>query len=166
MKEIQNVTWTGLLIGTLLLTLLLLGGCTNLTPTTPQQPTTPQPSSQPAPQSGSQPAPIPVKPLTEMTDFTVTYNYNDTDKVQLSANNLVLKVGQKLTLQPAPGLTKNTRFISSGEYFIGNVMKQETADTSSNTIVFTAINPGKGILQIIPDTDQTNRAADLSVTIL
>jgi len=146
MKRINHLKWTAFLVGTFLLAFLFLGGCTNLTPVDPQ------PN-------------IPAKPLTDATDFKVTYNYNDTNKVQLSANNLVLKVGQKLTIEPAPGLTTNTRFVSSGEYFIGNIMKQETDDKSSNKVVFTAINPGKGILQIIPNTDQTDRAVDLSVTV-
>jgi len=150
MKGISHVKWTGFFIGTLLSTLLFLGGCTNLTPVDPQ--------SQPSPTT-------PAKPLTEVTDHKVTYNYNDTDKVQLSSNNLILKVGQKLTIEPAPGLTKNTRFVSSGEYFIGNIMKQETGGTDSNKVVFTAINPGKGILQIIPNTNETARAVDLSVTV-
>jgi len=146
MKKIHHVKWTGLFVGILLTTILYVAGCTNLTPVDPQ----PNP---------------PAKPSTEVTDLKVTYNYNDTDKVQLSANNLVLKVGQKLTLVPAPGLTKNTRFVSSGEYFIGNVMKQETMDKDGTKAVFTAIKPGKGVLQIIPNTNETARAADLSITV-
>jgi len=148
MNRRSHVTWAIFFVGLLLATLFLFGGCTNLTPVDPQ----------------SSPN-LPATPITEVTDLKVTYNYTDTDKVQLSANNLVLKVGQKLTIEPAPGLTKNTRFVSSGEYFIGNIMKQETGDTSSNKVVFTAITPGKGILQIIPNTDQTARAVDLVVTV-
>ena len=164
MKKIFHVKWTGFLVVTLFSTILFLSGCTNLTPVTPQPQTqTPQPQST---QLQTTPQPnIPAIPLTEATDFTVTYNYSATDKVTLSANNLVLKVGQKLTLQPAPGLTANTRFISSGDYFFGNVMTQQTDNTSSNTVVFTAISPGKGILQIIPNTDQMDRATDLTVTV-
>ena len=148
MKKNQQLTWTGFFIGTLLSTMLFIGGCTNLTPVDPQ----PSPT-------------IPAKPLTEASDVTVTYNYNDTDKVQLSNNNLVLKVGQKLILQPAPGLTQNTRFVSSGENFIGTIMKQETMDNNANKVVFTAIKPGKGVLQVIPNTNQTNRAVNLSITV-
>jgi len=164
MKEILHVKWTDFLVGTLFTTILFLSGCSNLTPVAPQPTTPSQPQSQSQLQTTPQPN-IPATPLTSAMDFTVTYNYNDTDKVQLSSNNLVLKVGQKLTLQPAPGLTTNTRFISSGDYFFGNVMKQETDNTSSSTIIFTAINPGKGILQIIPNTNQTDRAVDLAVTV-
>lgn len=146
MKKLQNVKWTSFWVGTLLLTLLILGGCANMTPTSPQ------PNA-------------PAEPLAQATDLIVTYNYNDTDKVQLSANNIVLKVGQKLILQPTPGLTKNTRFVSSGENFIGNVMKQETMDKDGTKAVFIAIKPGKGILQVIPNTNDTARAVDLSVTV-
>ena len=158
MKAMQRIKWTGFFIGILLSTILVVSGCTNnLTPVDPQP--TPSPSS-PSPSPT-----IPSKPTTEGSDVKVTYNYNDTDKVQLSNNNLVLKVGQKLILEPAPGLTKNTRFLSSGTYFFGNVMKQETGDKSGNRVVFTAIKAGKGVLQIIPNTNQTDRATDLSVTV-
>jgi len=148
MKEISPVKWTVFFVGTLLLAVLLLGGCTNLTPVDPQ----------PTPVTPPQQAP-------GTTDLKVTYNYNNTGKVQLSANNLALKVGQKLTLEPAPGLSANTRFVSSGEYFIGNVMRQETDGEQSNKVVFTAINPGKGILSVIPNTNETDRAVDLVVTV-
>lgn len=148
MKKMQHVKRLLSFVGTLLVTILFLGGCTNLTPVDPQ----PYPSD-------------PAKLLTETTNHKVTYNYNDTDKVQLSTNNLVLKVGQQLTIEPAPGLTTNTRFVSSGEYFFGNIMKQETEDKNNNKVVFTAINPGKGVLQIIPNTNETDRAVDLSVTV-
>lgn len=122
---------------------LLVSGCTNLRPLEPQSP---------GKQTG------------EANNYVVTYNYGSTDKVQLSANNLTLKVGQKLTLQPAPGLTQNTRFTSSGENFFGDVMQQDPGQDSSKA-TFTAIKPGKGRLQIIPNTDQVDRAVDLWVTV-
>ena len=148
MEKMRHIKWSAFLIGTLLTTIVFLGGCSNMNPLNPQtNPTTP------------------AKPVTEVTDVIVTYNYNDTDKVQLSDNNLVLNVGQKLVLQPAPGLTKNTRFVSSGENFIGNVMKQETMDNNGTKAIFTAIKPGKGILQVIPNTNDTPRAVDLLITI-
>ncbi len=125
---------------------LLLGGCVNLTQTG-------SPSSPSAP-SG---------PSTGAGEVKVVYNYNDTDKVQLSENDLVLKVGEKLILQPAAGLTKNTRFKSAGKYFIGDIMKQETGQ--DGRVVFTAVKAGQGELQIIPDTDKTDRAVDLRVTV-
>lgn len=125
---------------------LLLGGCVNLT------------------QTGSPSAPsAPSGPSTGAGEVKVVYNYNDTDKVQLSANDLVLKVGEKLILQPAAGLTKNTRFKSAGKYFIGDIMKQETGQ--DGRVVFTAVKAGQGELQIIPDTDKTDRAVDLRVTV-
>jgi len=150
MNRLSHLKWIGFLVIVLLSTILLLSGCTNVTPVDPQT----SPST-------------PAKSLTDGADLKVTYSYNGsgTDKVQLSANNLVLKVGQKLILEPAPGLTTNTRFVSSGEYFFGTVMKQETGDGGGNRVVFTAIKSGKGVLQIIPNTDQTDRAADLSVTV-
>lgn len=147
MKKVHHLKWISFLIGTLLLTILFLSGCANN-----MTPTDPQPN-------------MPAEPLTQASDVIVTYNYKDTDTVQVSANNIVLKVGQKLILQPAPGLTKNTRFVSSGENFIGNVMKQEALDKDSTKAVFTAIKPGKGILQIIPNTNETARAVDLSVNV-
>lgn len=125
---------------------LLLGGCVNLT------------------QTGSPSAPsAPSGPSTGAGEVKVVYNYNDTDKVQLSANDLVLKVGEKLILQPAAGLTKNTRFKSAGKHFIGDIMKQETGQ--DGRVVFTAVKAGKGQLQVIPDTDKEDRATDLRVTV-
>ncbi|MBP2625346.1 MAG: hypothetical protein H6Q68_57 [Firmicutes bacterium] len=149
MTKISHVKWIKFFVGTLLSTILFLSGCTNnMTPVDPQ----PYPTN-------------PAKPVTEGTDIKVTYNYGDTDKVQLSANDLILRVGQRLILEPAPGLSKNTRFVSSGEFFIGNVMKQEIDEKNSNRVVFTAIKAGKGVLQIIPNTNQTDRAVDLVVTV-
>ncbi len=128
---------------------LFLGGCVNLTQTG-------SPSSPSAPSA-------PSGPSTGAGEVKVVYNYNDTDKVQLSANDLVLKVGEKLVLQPAAGLTKNTRFKSAGKHFIGDIMKQETGQ--DGRVVFTAVKAGQGQLQIIPDTDKTDRATDLRVTV-
>ena len=142
MKTTNHIKKAVLMISVSLLTILLLAGCTNLQPLEPQ---------------------TPGKSVTETDTYTVTYNYGENDKVQLSANNLTLKVGQKLVLQPAPGLTKNTRFTSSGENFFGDVMQQDQQQTGK--AVFTAIKPGKGRLQIIPDTDKTDRATDLWVTV-
>lgn len=135
---------------------LFLGGCSNLNPTEPQTPSTPAPPSTVIP---------PVTQPPQGNDVKVTYNYNATDKVQLSANNVVLKVGQRLILEPAPGLTKNTRFTSSGDNFFGDVMKQETDQGQSGKAIFTAIKPGKGKLQIIPNTTEVNRAVDFWVTV-
>ncbi|MBC8015413.1 MAG: hypothetical protein H7X79_06680 [Sporomusaceae bacterium] len=130
---------------------LFLSGCTNnITPTDPQSP---------------RPTTPPTQQLNPMTDFTVTYNYTDTGAVQLSANNLVLKVGQTLSLEPAPGLYKETRFTSSGENFFGDVMKQEVNEKDTVRTIFTAIKPGKGRLQVIPNAVETARAVDLWVTV-
>lgn len=128
---------------------LFLAGCANVNPTNPQTP---------------YPAP-PAEPAKQASQYKVTYHYNDTDQVQLSANNFVLKVGDKLILQPAPGLTQNTHFTSSGEYFFGDIFKQDTDQKESGQVVFTAIKPGKGKLQIIPNSNDTARAADLWVTV-
>lgn len=135
---------------------LLLGGCTQTTPLNPQpqQPPTQQPQ-----QPGSN---LPGQ-IGQTT--TITYNYGDTDKVQLSANNITLKVGDKLILQPAPGLTKTTRFTSSGENFFGDIMKQDAEQPNSGRAEFTAIKAGKGKLQIIPNTTDVDRAVDLWVTV-
>lgn len=98
-------------------------------------------------------------------EFKVTYNYGDTGPVQLSNNNIVMKVGQKLILEPVPGLSKTTRFSSSGESYIGNIMeKQEEQNTGR--VVFTATKAGKGKIQIIPNTTEVNRATDLLVTVV
>jgi hypothetical protein len=132
-------------VGILLLGILLVSGCETFRPIEPRP--TPNPPKQSA-----------------QNDFVITYNYGDTDKVQLSANDIVLKVGQKLILQPAPGLTKSTRFSSSGENFFGEIMKQET-NQDTGKVVFTAIKPGKGKLQIIPNNTETDRATDLWVTV-
>lgn len=129
---------------------LLAGGCNNnLTPVDPNG------SAPPA-------SPSPANPVPQ--EQKVTYNYGDTGPIQLSANNLELTVGQKLILAPAPGLTKNTRFTSSGENFFGDIMQQE-GDTGTGQVVFVAKKAGKGKLQIIPNTNETSRAIDLWVTV-
>ncbi|HMM20415.1 MAG TPA: hypothetical protein PKA10_06725 [Selenomonadales bacterium] len=133
-------------VALLLLAGWLLAGCTNTTPT------------------DRPPYSLPPGSSTSPKDIVVTYNYHDTDKVQLSDNNISLSVGQKLILRPAPGLTKNTRFTSSGQYFFGEVMKQDNPQETGKA-TFTAIKPGKGRLQIIPSTDQVDRATDLWVTV-
>ncbi|XEQ94700.1 hypothetical protein SCACP_35990 [Sporomusa carbonis] len=147
MRFMQNKPWAVVFVGLLLSVMLLIVGCANLTPVEPQ----PSPTS-------------PSKQTTEK-DVKVTYNYNATDKVQLSANNIVLKVGQRLILEPAQGLTKNTRFSSSGEYFFGDIMQQETNQQETGRVIFIAKKPGKGKLQIIPNTNETARAVDLWVTV-
>jgi hypothetical protein len=138
---------------------LFITGCTNVNPVEPQNPSSP---TSPAPPSTVNP---PVVQPPQTSDIRVTYNYNATDKVQLSANNIVLRVGQRLILEPAPGLTKNTRFTSSGDNFFGDVMKQDTDSTQTGKAIFTAIKPGKGKLQIIPNTTEVNRAVDFWVTV-
>lgn len=129
-----------------------LTACTNINPITPKPPySTIPPSDQPS-------------QISDLKDYIVTYNYSDTEPVQLSANNLVLKIGQRLELQPAAGLTQGTRFTSSGEYFWGDIM-QQTTEPSTNNAVFTATKAGKGKLTIIPNNTDTDRATDLWVTV-
>jgi hypothetical protein len=156
MKTTHNQKSLSIFLGLALTAMLLLGGCTNITPTEP----TPSPTSPTSPSPTS-----PAKPVTDVTVVRVTYSYGATDKVQLSNNNLVLKVGQTLILEPAPGLTTNTRFTSSGENFFGTVMKQDATGQDNTKASFTAIAPGKGKLTIIPNTNDTARATDLWVTV-
>lgn len=137
------------------LLLLLLGGillsaCANINPVDPQPS---YPGVPPGGQTGGG------------RDYVVTYNYGDSGQVQLSDNNIALSVGQRLVLQPAKGLTKKTRFTSSGEYFFGDIMQQQGDPQADGKAVFAAIKPGKGRLQIIPNTNETNRAVDLWVTV-
>ncbi|WP_371379837.1 hypothetical protein [Sporomusa aerivorans] len=136
------------------LSVLLAGCANNLTPVEPQ----PQPPHTVTPPDG-QTVPTPTN------DVVVTYNYGAADKVQLSANNFKMKVGQRLILQPAPGVTKTTRFTSSGDNFWGDIMKQDTNQESTGKAVFTAVKAGKGKLQIIPNSTETARAVDLWVTV-
>lgn len=143
MKIIPTKSMIKVAFGIILSGILLIAGCDTFRQIEPR-PTPTQPQSAP--------------------DFVVTFNYNNTDKVQLSANDFVLKVGQRLILQPAPGLTGETHFTSSGEDFFGDIMKQET-DQPPGKAVFTAIKPGKGRLQIIPNSTETERATDLLVTV-
>lgn len=124
---------------------LLLGGCSDVRPLDPQTPSSPATG-----QTGSA--------------VKVTYNYGDSGNVQLSSNDITLKVGQKLILEPASGLTKNTRFLSAGESFFGDIMTQE-ANQSEGKLIFTAKAAGKGKLQIIPNSTETDRATDLWVTV-
>lgn len=163
MNMIQQKKWIIVFLGLCLAATLLLGGCTDVNPITPQQPA-PAPTT-PSSNAPTLPTPTaPPKSTNDMKDVTVVYKYGDTGKVQLSDNNLSLKVGQKLILQPAPGLTQNTRFTSSGENFFSDVMKQETGPDSTKA-VFTAIAPGKGRLSVIPNTTDLDRATDLWVTV-
>lgn len=148
MKIIQKQKWARIFLTLALPIMLLLGGCTNITPVDPS----PNPT-------------LPAKPLTDITTVSITYSYGPTDKVLLSSNNIIIKVGQKLTLEPAPGLTTNTRFTSSGENFFGDVMKQETGGQDDTKASFIAIAPGKGKLTIIPNTNDNARATDLWVTV-
>lgn len=131
----------------------ILASCTDVTPLTPQAPNaTLPPTDKPGQVSG-------------LEDYIVTYNYSDTGPVQLSENNISLKVGQKLILQPAAGFTGNTRFTSSGENFWGDIMQQQSAAQQTGTAQFTAIKAGKGKLTIIPNGTDTARAADLWATV-
>jgi len=141
--------WGTAVVLLLSISLILVGCSNNMTPLDQNQTTPGNPPS---------------KQYNE-NEMKVTYNYGDTDQVQLSNNNIVMKVGQKLILEPAPGLTKTTRFSSSGENFIGDIMeKQEEQNTGR--VVFTATKPGKGKIQIIPNTTEVNRAVDLWVTVV
>lgn len=128
---------------------LLFAGCgnTNITPVDPRP-------SAPVKPPASQVTPADVK---------VTYNYGNSGPVELSSNQITLKIGQRLIIEPAPGLTKHTRFRSSGENFFGDVMRQESEQTGK--IVFTAIKAGKGKLQIIPNNTETDRSTDLWVIV-
>lgn len=136
---------TALLAMVLLFTFtVLLAGCSEV------RPIDPQPNNPPV----SQPTAGSVK---------VTYNYNDNGKVRVSDNHITLQKGQTLILEPAPGLTKRTRFVSSGEYFFSDVMEQ--VQSSSGKAVFRAKAPGKGKLQIIPNSTETDRAIDFWVTV-
>ncbi|CUH95141.1 hypothetical protein P22_1210 [Propionispora sp. 2/2-37] len=145
MKKIRSL----LCLAVLFLSLSLLwGGCgTNITPVDPR------PSTPVKPPAG-QVAPAAVK---------VTYNYGSSGPVELSSRQITLKVGQKLILEPTPGLTKHTRFRSSGENFFGDIMRQESEQTGK--LVFTAVKAGKGKLQIIPNNTETERSADLWVIV-
>ena len=125
---------------------ILLGGCANVRPLDPQPPT------------------LGVSEVVDPTaakDVKVVYSYG---QAQLSSNNIVLAVGQKLILEPAQGLTKSTRFTSSGEFFFGDVMQQDTA-APSGKVIFVAKKAGKGKLQIIPNNTEVDRAVDLWVTV-
>ncbi len=102
----------------------------------------------------------------EMADAVkVTYTYGDTGDVKLSATTVTLKVGQRLILEPAAGFSGRTRFVSSGEGYIGNMLQQAANPNPSQQIVFTAVQAGTGKLQIIPNMTETDRAANLTVTV-
>lgn len=132
-------------LGLILAFSLFLGGCSDVRPI------------------DSQPQTPPVLGQTDQS-VKVTYNYGDSGEVKLSANNITLKVGQQLILEPAAGLSKKTRFMSSGENFFNDVMEQvKTQDQTKLTFVAKA--SGKGKLQIIPNYTETERATDFWVTV-
>lgn len=126
---------------------LILAGCTNN-----MTPVNPTPSIPPSRQFNE-------------NEIKVVYNYDNTNKVQLSNNNLMLKIGQKLILEPAQGLTKITKFSSAGETFIGNIMERQE-EQSTGRVVFIATKPGKGMIKIIPNQTEVDRATELWVTVV
>lgn len=133
-------------LGLILAFTLFLGGCSDVRPIDSQPPANP--------------------PVLGETDQSVrvTYNYGDNGEVKLSANNITLKVGQQLILEPAAGLTKKTRFMSSGQFFFNDIMEQvKTQDQTK--LIFVAKTAGKGKLQIIPNYTETERAKDFWVTV-
>ena len=144
----HTMAWRTLAAAAALGIMLLLSGC-NLTQTD-QKPYSLMPSTDSTVPSDA---------------VTVTYSYTDTSSVQLSANPVTLKPGQKLVLEPAPGFSGRTRFVSSGEGYIGTIMRQEADPNPSTRVVFTAIKPGSGKLQIIPNMTATERASDLTITV-
>lgn len=152
MKTVYSKTWFFIVAVLLLSGLLVLGGCSN-NPLNIQPPDT-------SPAPGGSPA----KPIVEAKDQRVAYSFDNTGKVQLSANNLTLKTGQRLILEPAQGFSGGVRFTSSGENFFGAVMKQETEGQDNGRVIFTAIKPGKGKLQVMPSNDP-NKITDLWVTV-
>jgi hypothetical protein len=125
---------------------LLLGGCVNMVSTDAPSPSVLTPGQS-----------------TGAYDAKITYNLDSTGKLELSANNIVLKAGQTLLLQPGQGFTGSARFTSSGEYFFGDIMKQEQGQNGK--VIFTAIKTGKGKLQIIPNGTDLEKATDLWVTV-
>ncbi|KYZ75635.1 hypothetical protein AXX12_10495 [Anaerosporomusa subterranea] len=139
----QRTTFIAMM-GLILAFTLFLGGCSDVRPIDSQTPTAPS-----------------TTPNAEAVK--VTYNYSDSGNVTLSANNITLQKGQTLILEPAAGLTKKTRFLSSGENFFNDVMEQVKTDNSK--LVFVAKAPGKGKLQIIPNYTETDRAIDFWVTV-
>ena len=147
--KIRNQRTTLLALVVLVLAIsLTLGGCSDVRPIDSNSPI----SSPTTGQSGD---------LTK-----ITYSYGDSGAVQLSANNITLKVGQKLILQPVSGLTQKTRFMSSGEFFFNDVMEQEKTQPEEGKLIFIAKVPGKGKLQIVPNYTETDRAVDFWVTVI
>lgn len=145
MKIRNQRTTLAATVGLILAVSLFLSGCSDVRPIDSKEPTSP----------GA---------VQSVSAVKVIYNYSNTGEVQLSANNVTLRVGQQLILQPAAGLTKKTRFMSSGEAFFNNVM--ELVKTQDDTkLTFVAKAPGKGKLQIIPNYTETNRAVDFWVTV-
>ncbi|SEP22807.1 hypothetical protein [Propionispora vibrioides] len=137
----------------LLTVLLFAGGCTDINPIDQTSPSSPSPTPKPPSQ------------VVTPAEVKVIYKYGDTGPVQLTNANVTLKPGQKLILEPAAGLTKNTRFRSSGDTYIGDIVKQEQEGKDAGRVVFTALKAGKGKLQIIPNSTEENRAADLWITV-
>lgn len=144
MKIRNQRTTFATMIGLLLAFTVFLGGCSDVRPI--DGPTLG--ATSPAPKSET---------------VKVTYNYSDSGNVTLSANNITLEKGQTLILEPAAGLTKKTRFLSSGENFFNDVMEQVKTDNSKLTFVAKAA--GKGKLQVIPNYTETDRAIDFWVTV-
>ena len=126
---------------------LALTACGNLTPT--EQ--TPSPTAPQATDNAS--------------TVTVTYTYGPTGNVQLSANPVMLRVGQKLVIEAGGGTTGRTRFTSSGATYVGTFLQQETDPNVTTRVVFDAVKPGTGELQVIPNMTETDRAATLTITV-
>ena len=111
------------------------------------------------------PSPNVPKAAENASAVTVAYSYGATGSVQLSANPVILKVGQKLILEPGAGTTGRTRFVSSGASYVGAILQQETDPSITTRVIFTAVKPGTGELQVIPNMTETERATTLTITV-
>ena len=106
------------------------------------------------------------------------YYYLDKDNaIAFSKNNFVVQVGQKLVIRresSAPVELRDSRFMSSaGNENFYDVFKIEESINYTGTekgalhdgAVFTAVKPGVGKLQVVPNYSDWDRARFLIVTV-
>lgn len=152
-----------------LFSLAVLAGCQtgNQSKPQPQQPPNQQ-AQEPSKQLQEQP-PVPVTPKPPQgKEIKVTFAYGDKDKVKLSQSNLTLKVGETLIIEANPPIPpeKKTRFMSTADQNDFNaVMEYDSSESQEQRRVYTAKQPGKGVLKIVPNYGDWDRAAELTVSV-
>lgn len=166
MVQLSTQKFAIIVIGSLLAAALLVGcGGASRKPVEPPVVQQNQSEQQGLPPSTPEsPREMPTAP--QAKEVKLTYSYGDRDKVKVSHDNIVVERGQTLVIEANPPVTKKTRFMSSaGENNFYDLMQLDTQRSVENSQVFTAIQPGRGKVTIVPNYGDWDRATDVWVTV-